>query len=333
MGRYGAKLSNEEVTEWPELTSLGGGSLTAHVAASDPHTGYQKESEKGAANGYASLDAGTKLPIAQVPTGSTGSTVCLGNDSRLSDARTPLSHGHSIGDTTGLQTALDSKAASSHVHDQSDVTNLATDLAGKQPLDATLTALAGLNTTVGIVEQTGTDAFTKRALGVAASTSIPTRADADTRYAAAAHAHAQSEVTNLVSDLAGKAASVHSHAQSEVTNLVTDLAAKQATLVSGTNIKTINGVTVLGSGDLVVSAGAHSHAIGDIVPPSGGGTVNFLRADGAWAAPVAVAGDLSYSPGSFTVVTETQRIAPYRIKLTGSQRMTVEGTGRLSCHN
>ena len=51
-----------------------------------------------------------------------------------------------------------------------------------QGLDATLTALAGLSATAGLVEQTGADAFTKRALGVGASTSVPTRADADGRY-------------------------------------------------------------------------------------------------------------------------------------------------------
>jgi hypothetical protein len=37
-----------------------------HVAAADPHTGYQKESEKGAASGYASLDAGTKVPTVEL---------------------------------------------------------------------------------------------------------------------------------------------------------------------------------------------------------------------------------------------------------------------------
>jgi hypothetical protein len=40
-----------------------------HVAAADPHTGYQKESEKGAANGYASLDAGGTVPDVQIPVG------------------------------------------------------------------------------------------------------------------------------------------------------------------------------------------------------------------------------------------------------------------------
>lgn len=54
----------------------------------------------------------------------------------------------------------------------------------------------------------------------------------------------------------GAAATSHSHAQSDVTNLVSDLAAKQATLVSGTNLKTVNGSTLLGSGDLTVSGGS-----------------------------------------------------------------------------
>jgi hypothetical protein len=43
--------------------------IAAHVAAADPHTGYQLESEKGQANGYASLGSGGLIPTAQLATG------------------------------------------------------------------------------------------------------------------------------------------------------------------------------------------------------------------------------------------------------------------------
>lgn len=41
--------------------------IATHVALSDPHTQYQKESEKGQASGYAGLDADGKVPAAQLP--------------------------------------------------------------------------------------------------------------------------------------------------------------------------------------------------------------------------------------------------------------------------
>ena len=43
--------------------------IADHNDDADPHPGYQKESEKAAANGYAGLDAGSKVPAAQLPIG------------------------------------------------------------------------------------------------------------------------------------------------------------------------------------------------------------------------------------------------------------------------
>lgn len=90
-----------------------------------------------------------------------------------------------------------SVAAFAHSHAISDVTDLQTTLDGKQTLDATLTALGGLDATAGLVEQTGADAFTKRAIGVSADTDILTRAGGDGRFAALSHTHTASQITDF----------------------------------------------------------------------------------------------------------------------------------------
>ena len=86
---------------------------------------------KGAMSGYASLDGSTKVPIGQIPTGTTSSTVAIGDDSRLSDARTPTAHTASHGvlgsdpvaiaqsQVADLTTDLSGKAATSHEHNAS----------------------------------------------------------------------------------------------------------------------------------------------------------------------------------------------------------------------
>lgn len=68
------------------------------------------------------------------------------------------------------------------INSKADAAATATALSGKQPADPDLTALAALDATPGLVEQTGAAAFTKRAIGVAAGTSVLTRADGDARY-------------------------------------------------------------------------------------------------------------------------------------------------------
>lgn len=156
--------------------------VSAHEGAADPHTGYQKESEKGAAGGYASLDGSTLVPVAQLPAATTAAkgvvelatdgesaanVAVQGNDARMSNARTPTVHSIIGGEHNGFP----------------------------------------------------------------------------------------------------------------------------------------------------------------------GGTSNFLRADGTFAAPTAAAADPVYSPGSFTVVTETARAFFNHMKLTSTQRATVQGTARLRVSN
>jgi hypothetical protein len=83
----------------------------------------------------------------------------LTDDARLSDAREPTAHAHAISDVTGLQTALDGKAATIHAHSGADITS-GTVAAARLP--------AASEAAAGIVEL-ATSAETTAGLAVQAS--------------------------------------------------------------------------------------------------------------------------------------------------------------------
>lgn len=70
-----------------------------------------------------------------------------------------------------------------------------------QPEDPTLTSLAAMDASTGLVEQTGADAFTKRPMGVANATDVLTRADGDGRYAAIAGSYSDEQAQDAVGDM------------------------------------------------------------------------------------------------------------------------------------
>jgi hypothetical protein len=85
---------------------------SAHTHAISDTTGLQTALDGKASSSHThaatEITSGT-LAIARIPTGTTSSTVCIGNDSRLSDARTPTAHTHgnisnagAIGTTSGV---------------------------------------------------------------------------------------------------------------------------------------------------------------------------------------------------------------------------------------
>lgn len=105
-------------------------------------------------------------------------------------------------------------------------------------------------------------------------------------------------------------------------------------------------ITAAQHGALGPIVGAHGHDDLDTVTPDQhhaevhsaadpgphtfpGGTTTFLRADGSFAAPTASAADPVYTPGSFTIATESGRYFPGKLKLPSTDRATIEGTARL----
>jgi hypothetical protein len=68
------------------------------------------------AHAAADTTSGT-FDIARIPTGTTSSTACIGNDARLSDARTPLSHSHLAADLPTLNN-LTAPSGSVNFNDQ-----------------------------------------------------------------------------------------------------------------------------------------------------------------------------------------------------------------------
>ena len=79
--------------------------VSDHVALADPHTQYQKESEKGSANGYASLDGSGTVPDAQIP-------ATIARDTEITTAIT--NHEAAADPHTGYQKESEKDAASGY---------------------------------------------------------------------------------------------------------------------------------------------------------------------------------------------------------------------------
>ena len=106
-----------EMANRASVQKLAGESLSGLTDRLDNHESGLNTNAHGISN-IAGLQAelNSKEPVFSKNTGfnknfgSTTGTVCEGNDSRLSDARTPVTHNHAISTVINLQDELDNKA-------------------------------------------------------------------------------------------------------------------------------------------------------------------------------------------------------------------------------
>lgn len=166
-----------------------------------------------------------KTKLAGVATGATANDT----DANLKN-RANHTGSQAISTVTGLQTAIDGKAASSHTHAESDVTGLTAALAAKAD-DSHTHVVADITDF-----DTEVDSRIEAVIGTA-----PAALDTLGELSDALGDDADFAGT-MTTALAGKASSTHTHAQSDITNLTSDLAAK-APLESPAFTGTPTGIT------------------------------------------------------------------------------------------
>lgn len=219
------------------------------------------------------------------------------------------SHTHVIANITGLQAALDGKAGTTHTHVAADVTDFAPTTRGTvltgYAAAGSRTALAAADTILGAFNKIGkwladlaAIAFSGSASDLSAGTVPAARMPAHTGDATSSAGSVALTLATVNSNvgsfgLAGSVAQFVVNAKGLITSVVNVAISIASTAISDS--------TAAGRAMLTAATAAAQTALLDVftsgakglVPPSGGGTTNFLRADGTFAAPSGGSGDVT----------------------------------------
>jgi hypothetical protein len=299
-----------------EETGVAATLVGAHEAASNPHPGYLTQTEGDAlysvlahTHAASGITSGT-LAIARIPTGTSGTTVALGNDSRFTDARTPTSHVHAAADVSSgtlafarIPTGTTSTTVAIGDHTHSGLGGggggFAAGVVPSSSATPTITHGLGTRDIIVSVREVSTNLIVRVATetpddNTVTFTFTTTPTSGQYRYtvlsAAAtlgtgAHSHAEVDVTGLQADLDDKSDVGHTHAEADITSLVTDLAGKSATshvhdyslVYAAIDHNHDASYSALGHTHSLASLGAaastHSHAATDVTS----GTLAFAR--------------------------------------------------------
>ena len=262
----------------------------------------------------------TKLEAARLYGGGSGSVAWSGVTGKPSTFP-PEAHTHLVADVTGLQGALDGKALASHVHPATGISD--STAAGRSMLTAADAAAQTALLSVATASVKGLmPASDKSKLDGVSSGATANATDAALRDRST---HTGTQAVGTITGLAAIATSGSAAdlAAGEVpaarmpahTGDVTSSAGSVAlTIANGVvslakmaNVSTsvILGRITAGAGVPEALTGTQVTTLLDtftsglkgLAPASGGGTTNFLRADGTWAAP---AGGATYAYGQLT---------------------------------
>lgn len=217
-------------------------------------------------------DLAGKQPVGNYITALTGDATASGPGSAALTLATVNANVGSFGDAShttaitvnakGLTTAI---AAQSIQIAESQVTNLVSDLAGKQPTGNYITALTGDATASGP--------------GSAALTLATVNANVGSFGSASSVGTFTVNAKGLTTAASSTSIQI---AESQVTNLTTDLAAKVSSVGAVGSSPNANAASIAAG---VLTLQPFSASFPGVVLASGGGSTNFLRADGTWATP------------------------------------------------
>lgn len=209
----------------------------------------------------------------------------------------------SIAGLSGTTGFLTKTAANTWVLDTNTYLTTSSASTTYQPLDGDLTSIAGLAGTSGFLQKTAANTWSlNTSTFLTSNQTITLSGDVSgSGSTAITTAIGSNKVTNAM--LAQVATATFKGRTSASTGNVEDLTATQATALLDTFTSTTKG----------------------LAPLSGGGTTNFLRADGTWAAPSASSGVSSISFGSTGLTPSTATTGA--VTVAGTLAVGFGGTG------
>lgn len=294
-GSYASSVHSHVVSDVQNLQSLLDGKQAAgsYAASSHSHTSSQITDFAAAVSSVAPPTTNAELLTTGILSDDRlSNNIVRTSDSRLSDARTPVVHSHSISDVTNLQSSLDSKqasgnyASSSHQHIIADVSGLQSALDNKQPSGSYATS-----------------AHSHSISDISDLQSVLNNKQPSGNYADLSHTHISSNITDFNSSVSGLVSGIYA----PLSNPTLTGVPLTPTASSGTNTNQIASTSFVRTeiSNLVASAPSTLDTLNELATalgndPNFATTITNNLANKAALSGATFTGSISSPSGSFT---------------------------------